>query len=194
MLTTQTIMEHLTGREIFDTLILTMAERFDDFAEAKEQYEQAMGLLRGELGADSVDAEAEAIRRQISSDLLFSGVLGLKANLDNFINPMARNFLDVDAETYLRENTAHRLPEYENALEARQRFFAKLSPAQREIYEPITTYVSHLETAGPKLAHYCGYLLGNDLLHRVIPGYHSDGALTIRYRMMMKDYFGRDFF
>lgn len=191
MVTMQTVLEHLTGKEIVDALIQTMTEEFEDFAEAKHQYDNVLGILEEELGVEPVRAEADAIRRQIASDLFYSGVLGLKANLDNFIDPVARNFLDVDSETYLRENTAHRLPEYEQAQEVRNHFFGQLSPAQKTVYEHVATFVSHLETVGPKLAHYYGYLLGNELLNRIIPGYHPDNVLTIQYRMMMQQYFGR---
>lgn len=193
MITTQTVLEHLAGGEIVDALIQTMAEHFEDFSEAKERYEEAIRILKRGLPKDavaSVEDEEAAIRRQTASNLLFSGSLGLKANLDNFIDPIARNFLDVDSETYLRESTSHRLPEYEEAQKLRNRFYDSLSPAQKKVYEDVTAYVSHLENTGPKLAHYYGYLLGNDLLPRIVPGYHPDEVLTIQYRMMMRDYFG----
>lgn len=192
MTTMQDVVEQLTGDRIVDALIQTMSEKFEDFSEAKTRYEDAMCILKSELGADtvpSVEDDEDAIQKQIASDLFFSGILGLKANLDHFINPIAQNFLDVDTETYLRENTAHRLPEYEKAQQVHNRFYAQLSSEQRKVYEDAITYISHLETTGPKLAHYYGYLLGNELLPRIVPGYHSDDVLTIKYRMMLRDFF-----
>ena len=105
---------------------------------------------------------------------------------------MTRNFLDVDSEIYLREETAHRLPEYEGAQKVLDQFYALLSPNQKVLYEDVISYSSYLETTAPKLAHYYGYLLGNELLPRIIPGYHGDMALTVRYRMMLRDYFGKE--
>lgn len=187
----QEIMDQLAGKENADALVGMMAGSFEDFAEAREQYEQAMCKLKEELGEGPVNMEAEAIRQQTASNLLFCGLLGIKANLDNFINPMARSFLEVDSEVYLREATAHRLPEYESARCKRNRFYASLSAEQRETYEAAIAYVSYLETVGPKLAHYYGYLLGNEFLHRIIPGYHADPVLTAQYGLMLEDYFGK---
>lgn len=42
-----------------------------------------------------------------------------------------------------------------------------------------------------KLAHYYGYLMGNELLMHCIPGYHRDTVLDIQYTRMMEQYFGQ---
>lgn len=191
MITMQTVLDQLTGNAIVDTLVSVMEETFEDFPGIRERYQTATNYLQAALGNDaapSVNDDMNAIQRQIASDLLFSGFLGLKANLDNFLDPIAKNFLEVDHETYLREATAHRLPEYVRAQQVRDRFYALLSPEQRELYEDVVDYVSYLETVGPKLAHYCGYILGNTLLHKLIPGYHSDPILTERYRATLENY------
>lgn len=190
MITMQSVLNQLTGEEIYRSLIQTLTEEFEDFAAARTQYESAMDSLRTELGEEVVRDAMDAIRRQTVSDLLFSGSLGIKANLDNFINPLMRNFLDVDSEIYLRENTARRLPEHVQAHQVLKQFYALCSPHRQGLYEDITEYISYLETVAPKLAHYCGYLLGNELLPRVVPGYHGDLALTAQYQRMLRDYFG----
>lgn len=192
MLSMKTILENLTEHHVVETFVQWMAKEDDDFAVDYQRYTEAMGMLQKELG-NLVKDEIDAIEQQCASDLLFSGFLGLKANLDNFIDPVARNFLNVDFEVYLREETAHRLPEYERAQKIRDRFYSLLTPAQKETYEAVITYSSHLETVGPKLAHYFGYLLGNQLLPRVIPGYHMDSVLTMRYTDMLNRYFGKPF-
>lgn len=192
MLSTKTILENLTEHYVVETFVQWMAKEDEDFAVDYQRYTDAMNVLQKELG-DLVKEEIDAIEQQCASDLLFSGFLGLKANLDNFIDPVARNFLDVDFEVYLREETAHRLPEYERAQKIRDRFYSQLTSVQKETYADVITYTSHLETVGPKLAHYFGYLLGNQLLPRVVPGYHSDMVLTIKYNSMLEDYFGGNF-
>ena len=193
MLSRKTILGNLTEHHVVEAFVQWMAEKSADFAADHQRYTAAIDTLRKDLG-DTVTNEIDAIERQCASDLLFSGFLGLKANLDNFIDPLTRNFLDMDFGVYLRETTAHRLPEYERAQKIRDQFYSLLTSAQKKTYEDITTYISHLETVGPKLAHYYGYLLGNELLPRVVPGYHTDSVLTIRYTDMLSQYFGKSFF
>lgn len=190
MITTQTILNQLQGEELYNSLIHLITEEFEDFAAIRKDYEQAMDTLQSKLGEHSVTNAMDAIRQQTVSNLLFSGFLGLKANLDNFINPLARNFLGADFETYLREETAHRLPKYAQAQSVLDQFYTSLSADQKVLYGDVIAYICYLDTIAPKLAHYCGYLLGNELLPRIIPGYHTDAALTSRYHIMMGDYLG----
>lgn len=188
------ILEQVTGNGIADALIGEMEACFADFAQARRQYLDVMAVLQQELGdkaKPSASNEMDAISQQAASSFVFSGFLGLKANLDNFINPVARDFLEVDPDTYLREETARRLPAYSQAQQLRDQFYAQLSEEQQGLYESVIDYVSYLETVGPKLAHYYGYILGNDLLPRLIPGYHLDMAQTAQYRMLLQQYMGK---
>ena len=192
---TKTILEQLTGNGMVDALVTVLTESMQDFADVQKKYLDAMDVLRAELGdnvSPSAQDEMRAIEKQTASNLLFSGFLGLKENLDNFIDPAARNFLEVDSDIYLRERMARMFPEYQNAQNTRNRFYALLSPAQREVYEAVIAYTSYLETVGPKLAHYYGYILGNDLLPWVIPGYYADPVQTARYTAMLQEYFGKE--
>ena len=179
----------LTDRKhLADSLLEWIESTFADFKPIKADYAAAMSTLTEQLGADAVRAEARAIERQMLSDLLFCGWLGFKANLDHFQNPVAQSFMDVDFEVFLQETVAHSLPDYEDAQDSRNRFFAALDEAQKNTYHPITTYFCYLETTVPKLAHYFGYLLGNDLLPQLVPGYQPDLVQTLGYRRMLEDY------
>lgn len=194
MFTLQNVLDQLTGKELVDSLIQVMLDNFEDFEKEHIQYEGVMLVLQEKIAHEnspSARDNLKAIEQQISSDLLFSGMLGVKANLDHFINPIARNFLAVDPETYLREDVAHSLPRYKSAQELCDRFYDSLSPELQDLYEVVITYVTHIETVGPKLAHYYGYLLGNQILPLVVPGYIPDMALTSQYRMMLEKYFGQ---
>lgn len=194
MITMQTAMDQLTGKGIVDALIAVMIESFEDFAQDRKQYLKTMYALEQELGKEvspCVQEDMDAIDRQTASDLLFSGLLGFKANLDHYIDPVARSFLDVDFEVFLREEVAHSLPEYKHAQQIRDRFYALLSPEQKDRYADAITYATHLETTGPKLAHYYGYLLGNEILPRVVPGYHVDTTQTEQYGRMLGQYLGK---
>lgn len=193
MITAQTVLTHLADSCV-DALIRFLSENFADFAQDHQRYIQAADLLRRELDSSispSVSDMMDSIRQQTASDLLFSGLLGLKANWEHFRDPGAASFLNMDFEEYLQENTAHRLPTYEKAQEVRVRFYRLLSPRQRVVYQDITAYISYLETAGPKLAHYFGFLLGNTLLTQVVPDYCPDADLTQQYRRMLESYFGQ---
>lgn len=196
MLSANKLFEKVSYKEIVASLVEVMAENFEDFATDQAGFNETISLLQNELEegtSPSVTELVGAIEQRIGSIVLFSYFLGLKANWDHFIDPVGRTFLDVDAEIYLREDMARRLPDYQNAQHMQAQFYAELTPAQQDRYKDVTTYICHLETVGPKLAHYYGYMIGNKLLPRVIPGYHIDSVLTMRYTAMLEDYLGRSF-
>ena len=190
MLRKKVIWKQLTGEHITGDFIALIGEMFTDFAQVRDRYLAAMAELKKTQG-EFCETEMDAVDRQLRSSVLFSGMLGLKANLDHFIDPIARSFLDVDFEVYLREETAHRLPEFEAAQQIRAGFYARLSPAERELYGDVLEYTCYLETVAPKLAHYYGYILGNDLLPQVIPGYYPDTLQTAQYETMLTQYWGK---
>ena len=173
MIDEKTIMDQLTGQALTNSLIVFLEQHCEDFPEIRKKYQEA--IAQTEEGKKL----AEAIDAQTASDLLFSAVLGLKANLDHFRDPIARTFLEVDPEIYLRESVAHSLPQYIEAQKIRD---------AAEYDDDITAYTTYLENVGPKLAHYFGYLLGDELLPRVIPGYQPDPILTIRYQAWVQEY------
>ena len=192
MLSANKFFEEVSYKEMVSSLAEVMVSNFEDFAADQSRYKKTLSWLEQTLPegtAPSVEKLVNAIDQQIGSTILFSYFLGLKANWDHFIDPIGRTFLDVDTEVYLREDMARRLPDYQNAQRTQEQFYASLTPAQQERYESITSYICHLETVGPKLAHYYGYLLGNQLFPHVIPAYAADYQLTLRYRSMLEDYF-----
>ena len=194
MLSENAIFEKISYKELVTKLVDVIAANSIEFAADQAHFDETISLLKTELEQDTSPSAtdlADAIYQQIGSTLLFSYCLGLKANLDHFIDPVSRTFLDVDPEVYLRENIARQLPDYLRAQRVQEQFYKALSRIQREKYdEGITTYICHLETVGPKLAHYYGYLLGNQLFPHVITGYVSDTQLLIQYRYMLETYLG----
>lgn len=173
MIDVKNIMEQLTGPALTNSLVEFLEQHCEDFPEIREKYREA--IARAENG----EKLANAIEVQTVSDLLFSALLGLKANLDHFYNPVARTFLEVDPEIYLRESAAHMLPQYIEAQKIRD---------VSETNDDIIAYTTYLETFGPKLAHYLGYVLGDELLPRIVPGYQADQILTIQYRNWIRTY------
>lgn len=191
MKTMKTTLDQMTKKTLVEPLLKMLAANMEGFAEDQQRMNEVMCTLADELDADGAANDVkEAIYKQTASCALFSVFLGLKANLDHYRDPIARTFLEVDCETYLRENAARKLPEYECAERIRRRFGETLSPEQQEQYEAVSLYINHIETLVPKLAHYYGYLLGNELLPRVIPGYYPDMKLTLQYTGMMQEYLG----
>ena len=193
MISVNKFFEEVSYKEMVSFLVEMMSSNFEDFATDQARYKETLSWLEKELAegtSPSVKNLVNAIDQQIGSTILFSYFLGLKANWDHFIDPIGRTFLDVDTEVYLREDVARRLPDYQNAQHTQEQFYASLTPVQQERYEDITSYICHLETVGPKLAHYYGYLLGNQLFPRIIPGYGEDAPFTFQYRNMLENYFG----
>ncbi len=189
------LLEQISYEEIVASLVDVMTANFEEFVVEHTLFKEAITSLENQLGRESlpsVSEELDAIYQQVGSRLVFSCFLGLKANLDHYIDPIGRTFIDVDPEIYLRENVARQLPDYQDAQSVQKRFYTALTPEQKEKYEDISTYISHLETVGPKLAHYYGYVLGNQLFSRLIPGYVADSQLTLRYRYTLENYFGNN--
>lgn len=197
MLSENSLFPKICYKEIVSKLEDILATNSEEFPEDLAHFNETISLLEAELGPDISPSAADlvdSIYQQIGSSLLFSCCLGLKDNLAHFIDPVSRTFLDVDPEMYLRENIARQLPDYLQAQHVQEQFYRTLSPKQKEKYDDgITTYICHLETVGPKLAHYYGYLLGNQLFPHVILGYVSDAQLTLRYRYMLEAYSGTSF-
>ena len=196
MLLERNAFEKISYKEIVAKFVAVMVTNSEEFVADQARFDETISLLKTELEQDTSPSVADlvdSIYQQIGSTLLFSYYLGLKANLDHFLDPVSRTFLDVDPEVYLRKNIAPQLPDYLRALHVQGQFYNTLSSTQKGKYdESITTYICHLETVGPKLAHYYGYVLGNLLFPHVIPGYVSDTQLSLQYRYMLEEYYGNN--
>lgn len=193
MISTNKFLNQISYEEIVASLVDVMTENSEEFDVEYTRFKETMALLENQLGRESspsVSEELDAFFQQIGSLLVFSYFLGLKANLDHYMDPMGRTFIEVGPDVYLREGVARQLPDYQNAQRVQKQFYCSLSPEQQELYEDISAYISHLETVGPKLAHYFGYVLGNQLFPHLIPGYVADSQLTLKYRYILGNYLG----
>ena len=131
-----------------------------------------------------------AIEQKCSALLFYAGMLGLQMNYDHFKNPMAPTVVwkQVDLDDFLRVELACNMPLYKAASRYMQSFPYKIPG---DISEAITEHETNLEICGLKLAHYYGYLMGDDLLPHCIPGYHPDVSLGFRYKHLLEQHFGR---
>ena len=195
MMKMQLLIGKLTDGSMVTTLIELMEAHCDDFPECRQKYLAAVERLGRELGekySDQVTAVTEAVEKRIASDMICAGYLGFQANLQNFVDPSAKCFLEVDPEVYLCERTAHSLPAYARAQRTLSAFGNLLSEKQQDDYVDIIEYCCYLETIGPKLAHYYGYYFANQFLCYIEPGYVPDGVQTNRYTQMLSDIVGEN--
>ena len=197
MISKMHVMESLIGKPVVDALIQTLYNQSDDFEDIHQAYLATIERLHNDLGPDakrSIQKYATAVDQMCASNLYHAGVQGLKMNYDHFVNPMIPNctWPQVDFDDYLRPHIADSLPLYETAYKYKEQFEKSLPDELKEVVtDAVISYESALECSGMKLAHYYGYLMGNELLLHCIPGYHSDRVLDIQYTRMLEQYFGR---
>lgn len=183
--------EYLSSDGMFDSLTVYIEGLCPDFPEYKKAYCECIEKIRSEFGTElevTVDDMVTAFKKKMRADIIFAAHLGFKANLDYFKNPIANNFINVDAEIYLRENVSKRMPVHEEAQRVIDGFYDQLSREQKDLTDPLTDYESYLETVGPKLAHYIGFVFANRLLPFVEPGYSPDLVMTHAYQHMLGNY------
>lgn len=196
MISKMQFMNGLVGKPVVDAMVKTLHNQSNDFPAIYEAYLEAVEKLRAHLGPDAkheVQKYITAIDQMAASNIYFAGMQGLKMNYDHFINPMTPNctWPQVDFDDYLRPHMADQLPLYESAYRFKEKFEKQLPEELEEAEEAIGSYETALECSGMKLAHYYGYLMGNELLYNCIPGYHPDMVLDIRYTQMLEKFFGR---
>lgn len=196
MISKNQFMNSLIGKPVVDAVVQTLYNQSDDFPAIYEAFLAAVEKMHEVLGPDAkheIRKYVTAIEQMAASNLYFAGMQGLKMNYDHFVNPMAPNctWPQVDYDDYLRPHMADQLPLYETAYRFKEKFEKQLPEELKEAEEAVCSYETALECSGMKLAHYYGYLMGNELLYNSVPGYHPDMVLDIKYTHMLEKYFGR---
>ncbi len=183
----------LNNEEMLQKMLGVIESVSKDFPRIKEEYEQSIFMLRRELGDEKVDKFLNAINRRCEADLIFCGSLGYQANLQNFRDPIARTFMDVDCEEYLRVHVLEGMPQREQAEKEINAFYDSLTEEQKGAWDDISSYLVSLELDLTKLAHYAGFMFANEMLVYTEPGYSPNLVLSLRYRSFMSEWFGADF-
>jgi len=196
MITKQALIDTFVGKGIVDAMIETLYNQDPDFLETHRTYLAAIAKLHHVLGESekrNIQKYVVAIEQKCASNLYHAGILGLKMNYDHFLNPMTPNctWKEVDYDDYLLPHIADQLPLFEVASRYTSQFENQLPSDLDDVKEAVLSYETALECCGMKLAHYYGYLAGNELLYFLVPGYHADTVLDIRYSHMLEQYFGR---
>lgn len=187
------VMTILDAKSMLEKMTAYMEEYFKDFKSCREEFLKAVEKLREQLGDESVDKMLAAIERRCEADMLFCGSLGYQANLANFRDPVARTFMDVDFEDYLRVEVLQDMPQRDAAERELNAFYDSLNDEQKEIHDAISSYLVSLELDLTKLAHYRGFMFANKMLYYTEPGYHSNFCLALKYQSFLEEWFDVQF-
>lgn len=189
------VVDNLLGSRIVDALVATLYNQVSDFPETHQNYLSAIDKLKKELGEDNqnhVRKLVAAIDMKCSGQLYYFGLQGLKMNCDHFFNPMTPNctWPQIDYDDFIRTEIACELPLYRHGEKFINKFRIQLGEGHDDLWDAVLSYETALEVCGSKLAHFYGYLAGNQLLCHCIPCYQADPGLTLRYEYMLEKYFG----
>ena len=199
MITVKSVMTQLTDPKIVLQNVSDVLREIDpEFAQEEKQYNDAVATLRDTIG-DSVSPSATeyiaAKEQEICAELIYVAWLGFQQNLECFQNPINTMFLKMDYEDFHRERRMHTLPEVQKALKTINAFYEvlrTLPEEKRNLTDGITDYMSYLETTGYKLAHYFGFILADQFLYHVVPGYVSDPVTKMQYGWDLQKYLQLD--
>ena len=199
MYTVKSVMTQLTDpEEVLQKVSETLRKIDPEFAKEERRYFQTVGALEAAISdslSPSVSAYVAAEEQKICAELVYVAWLGFQQNLACFRNPINTMFLKMDYEDFHREQSMHTLPGVQKALQTINAFYValrELPEEQRNLTEGITEYMSYLQTVGYKLAHYFGFILADQFLYHVIPGYSNDSVTQMRYEWDLQKYLQLD--
>ena len=139
----------------------------------------------------------EALEEEFASDIVFVIGRGFKLNLDIHNNPVNALAFKLDYEDLHDERKMHLLPVAEKANKTSYAFLEELRESHRDkldLLDGINSYYSHLKTIGYKVAHYYGFLLADQLLPHLIPGYYADSVYVSTYGLILHNDIGINVF
>ena len=193
MKTIEDIKYLMVGKGLITDLADLLRANDEEFAESEKNYLAAVEILRKELPSGSsptLDDYLAACESDVISAVAYAGYLGFRVNLENFHHPIGINFVRLDTIDYLKGHLFGHFPvNYRNA-QVREAFSKSLPVAFKQLHDYIQDYFTHMECAGPKLAHYAGYIIGNLILPWVEPGYREDYCQTMAFAAETEKYMG----
>ena len=182
MITVQDVLSNLSSVSMIAELSNWLVENDLDFSPVQAAYQDAARILVSQLGKEA-EAFLSAQDQQIISDLRYCAYLGFQANLANFRCPGGNHFVAQGSDHFLREHIMYSLPDRVSHDIIITTFQTNHGQSAEPQLDAIQNYYIYLETIGPKLAHYWGYVFANHFLPLVEPGYVCDGAQTSIYTM-----------
>ena len=183
MNTIESILTLLTSDALVADVKAVLREQDPEYPSVETAFQEAVCALASKIGKEEAEKLLAAKEQQILSDLVYAAYLGFQANLANFHNPVASQFIKLDYDVFLREHIMQMLPHRASAEKVITALRETYKDALSEYEDAIQSYYIYLEVAGPKLAHFWGYAFANRFLPWVEPGYVSDGAQTSVYAL-----------
>lgn len=193
------ITELISRPQFIDSILIEelkryLSERCSDYAEAEKEYLKRLQEFEGtsDTSRTIISEVIELREKSIAASMLFAGHLGFRANKDN----SERNFRSPsqfdEPEEYLNETVMKSMPIPVQTASKLRSVYETMTEDQKTIYEALVSYFVLLEDHGTKLAHFCGYMLANHLLYKMIPGYAEDQSQTQLYTKKLSTYLGFD--
>ena len=193
MKTIEQIKDLMVGKSVIADLADLLRANDADFAESEKGYYAAVEKLRAALPAEqtpTLDEYLSACETDVISVVAYAGYLGFRVNLEIFHHPIGIDFVRLDTIDYLKDHLFGHFPiNYRNS-QVREAFYKSLPEGFQSLENDIQDYFTHLECSGPKLAHYAGYIIANNILPWVEPGYREDYCQTLAFTAETEKYMG----
>ena len=171
-----------------------------DYEKEEQAFISACATFEASLG-DSVSFTAQdyldALEKSFASDFVFVVGRGFKLNLDSHNNPVNALAFKLDYEELHEERKMHLLPVAEKANKTTYAFLEELRASHRDkldLLDGVNSYYNYLKTTGYKVAHYYGFLLADQLLPHLIPGYYADSVYVSTYGLILHNDIGINVF
>lgn len=182
-----------TDAELKDFMLEYLKNNIEDYRACENEFDISMTSLKNSLSKEKSEELTELISsmyKKVVAGIKYEFMLGMKANYDYYEAPATGNFLESDMGIYTKEKTLYMLPACVEAQRNITKLNKSLEIEDGEFYDGIRDYFIYLETVCPKLAHYFGYLMANDLFAEIVPGYAPSIEHTGRYTFLLEEYFG----
>ena len=162
-----------------------------DYEKEEQAFIAACATFEASLG-DSVSFTAQdyldALEKSFASDIVFVVGRGFKLNLDIYHNPVNALAFKLDYEDLHQERMMPLVPAAKKANKASYDYLEELRASHRDkldLLDGVNSFYSYLQTVDYKVAHYYGYLLADQLLPHLVPGYYADSAYVSTYGLIL---------
>lgn len=181
MKTFDTIIYQTVGHGVIESLADVLRENDADFLELEAEFHYSLDALRRNFPNDmkpTLDEYISAREKDIVSRVAYAGYLGYRVNLENFHHPVKVDFVHLDTIDYIKNHIIGHFPVNDVSAAVCEAFKRAVPVGTNEYLNTIEDYFILLECSGPKLAHYAGYIIANNILPWVEPGYRVDWCQT----------------
>ena len=171
-----------------------------DYEKEEQAFIAACATFEASLG-ESVSFTAQdyldALEKSFASDIVFAVGRGFKLNLDIYHNPVNALAFKLDYEDLHQERMMPLVPAAKKANMASYDYLEELRATHRDkldLLDGINSFYSYLQTIGYKVAHYYGFVLADQLLPHLVPGYYADSAYVSTYGLILNKDIGVNVF